>query len=147
MLDNIKIGIKINKLRLKNNFSQDQLAELILVSRQAISKWEVGQTLPSIDNLVSLVEIFKVPLEELLCLDDEVFIDEKDIFKNHQRSYIVNKACRNELNLNLAIVFEQFNQNERMLILYHFKANKIALENDLLNKLTLIERKMMEEKV
>lgn len=69
---NIKtIGQKISMLRKKHNMTQDELAEELFVSRQAVSKWEIGRTAPSIDNVVELSLLFNISIEELLCLKEE----------------------------------------------------------------------------
>ena len=48
-------GEKLQKLRTRAGLSQDQLAELLDVSRQAVSKWELGDAVPDTDKLVPLV--------------------------------------------------------------------------------------------
>lgn len=57
---------KIQELRKQKGLSQESLAELLGVSRQAISKWESGTAVPAIDNLVELSKIFGVSVGELL---------------------------------------------------------------------------------
>lgn len=63
------IGDKIQNLRKTNNLSQEQLAEKLFVSRQAISKWELGEAIPDTDKIISLSRIFKVSTDYIL-LDD-----------------------------------------------------------------------------
>ncbi|HEL1559773.1 helix-turn-helix domain-containing protein [Streptococcus suis] len=48
------------------NLSQDELAEKLYISRQAVSKWENGEATPDIDKLVQLAEIFGVSLDYLV---------------------------------------------------------------------------------
>lgn len=60
------IGEKIKELRTVNRISQEKIAEMLDVSRQAVSKWETGQTLPTTDNLISLAKIFNVSVEQLV---------------------------------------------------------------------------------
>lgn len=60
------IGEKILQLRMSKNISQEQLAEALDVSRQTVSKWEMGQALPKIDKVLQLAEIFGVSTDELL---------------------------------------------------------------------------------
>lgn len=57
---------KLQKLRKDKGLSQEQLAELLDVSRQAVSKWESGQTYPEIDKLIKLSDLFNVTLDELV---------------------------------------------------------------------------------
>ena len=56
---------KIYTLRRKSGLSQEQLAEKIGVSRQAVSKWEGGLSTPELDKLKALSECFRVSLDEL----------------------------------------------------------------------------------
>lgn len=56
---------KIYTLRRKNGLSQEQLAEKIGVSRQAISKWEGGLSVPELEKLKALSECFQVTIDEL----------------------------------------------------------------------------------
>lgn len=63
--------IQLHRKRL--NLSQEELGQKLLVSRQTISQWETSQTVPTIDNLVRLKEIFSVSVDELLgCADNKV---------------------------------------------------------------------------
>lgn len=57
---------KLKEIRKKEGISQEQLAERIGVSRQAITKWETGKGLPDVENMVIIAEIFKTTLDELL---------------------------------------------------------------------------------
>lgn len=54
------------QLRKLNNMSQEELAEMVGVSRQTLSKWETGESLPDIEKSMLLAEIFKVSLDELV---------------------------------------------------------------------------------
>lgn len=65
-MDVDKIGRYIYKLREQSHLSQKQLAEMIPISRQAVSNWENGKTIPNSDTLVILSKIFKVSVDELL---------------------------------------------------------------------------------
>ncbi len=61
----MEIGNKIAEFRKKENLSQEQLAEKIDVTRQTISKWELGETNPNIEQAKKLAKVFKVSLDEL----------------------------------------------------------------------------------
>lgn len=56
----------IVKFRKDNEFTQEELGERIGISRQSISKWETDETLPSIDNLITLSGLLNVSLDELI---------------------------------------------------------------------------------
>ncbi len=60
------IGEKITKLRKETMMSQESLAEKIGVSRQAISKWERDETLPDIQNLIALSNVFGVSVDDII---------------------------------------------------------------------------------
>ena len=60
------IGEKIFKLRAKAGISQEQLAEKLGVSRQAVSRWESGETTPDMANIIGLCNIFGVSADHLI---------------------------------------------------------------------------------
>lgn len=60
------IGSKISDLRASRGYSQEKLAELLLVSRQTISNWENDKTYPDVDRLVALSDLFEISLDELI---------------------------------------------------------------------------------
>lgn len=69
---NIDIANRLYELRKKNNFSQEELAEKIGVSRQAVSKWERAEASPDTDNLILLAKLYSVSMDELLSTDEPV---------------------------------------------------------------------------
>ena len=62
----MKLEEKLVSLRKAKGLSQMKLAEMMNVSRQAVSRWEVGAAVPSTDNLKYLGRLYDVPLEYLL---------------------------------------------------------------------------------
>ncbi len=60
------IGTKIQTLRKQRGLSQEQLAETLGVSRQAVSKWEAGQSVPDIDKIVLICDYFGVTTDYIL---------------------------------------------------------------------------------
>lgn len=56
----------IAELRLKKGMSQDELAEKVFVTRQAVSRWETGETTPNTETLKLLSELFDVSIDTLL---------------------------------------------------------------------------------
>ena len=83
LLDRIKEG------RNKLNLSQDALAMELHVSRQAISKWETGQSYPDLEKLIQLSDIFGVTLDELVRGDKKL---EKKLINdggNHRRGLLI----------------------------------------------------------
>jgi len=60
------ISNQIYKLRKKQGWSQELLAEKLNISRQTLSKWELGDSKPNIDNLIQIRNVFDVTYEYLL---------------------------------------------------------------------------------
>ena len=57
---------KLQELRKSRGLTQEELAEMLYVSRTAISKWESGRGCPSIDSLKAISKCFSVSLDDLL---------------------------------------------------------------------------------
>lgn len=62
----MELNERLVALRKKKGLSQAELAEAIKVSRQAISRWEVGSAIPSADNLMWLSKFYEVSMDELM---------------------------------------------------------------------------------
>ena len=60
------VGNSIKKLREERGMTQDELAEKLNVTRQAVSNWETGKTQPDIETLTRLAEIFDVSVERII---------------------------------------------------------------------------------
>lgn len=73
----MNLGKKIAELRKKNNFSQEELAEKVGVARQTISKWEIGDTTPDINQVKIISKIFNISIDELVDNDINNVIVEK----------------------------------------------------------------------
>ena len=62
----MSLGERIYRLRTEKNLSQGDLAELLAVSRQSISKWENNSAVPELEKIIKLSEIFEVSIDELV---------------------------------------------------------------------------------
>ena len=62
----MNLGQRIYELRTQKDLSQGDLAEALDVSRQSISKWETGSSVPELDKLIKLSQLFGVTLDELI---------------------------------------------------------------------------------
>ena len=62
----MKFSEKVRKLRIRKGLSQEELAEKLDVSRQTVSKWEAGSSLPEIEKLIFLSDFFQVSIDYLL---------------------------------------------------------------------------------
>lgn len=63
------LGEKIALLRGQNKMSQGDLAEKLEVSRQSVSKWETGASVPELDKLIMMSKLFNITLDELVQSD------------------------------------------------------------------------------
>ena len=70
---------KLLSLRRKSGFSQEELAEKLEVSRQAVSRWEMGETMPDAKNLLELSDIFGVSVDSLLRDEKQIGKEENDV--------------------------------------------------------------------
>lgn len=73
----MNLGKKIAELRKNNNLSQEELAEKVGVARQTISKWEIGDTTPDINQVKIISKIFNISIDELVDNDINNVIVEK----------------------------------------------------------------------
>lgn len=69
---------KLQELRKRKGLTQEELAEILFVSRTAVSKWEQGRGLPNIDSLKAISKCFSVSLDELLSGEEILAIAEED---------------------------------------------------------------------
>jgi len=71
MFNQIAFGERLKGNRKARNFTQEEIAEKIGVSGQAVSKWEKGECLPDVYNLKLLGQLYRVSIDDLLDIDDE----------------------------------------------------------------------------
>lgn len=65
-MDTVRISKNLIRLRQRNNWTQDQVAENLNISRQAISKWETGSSLPNIEMLLKLSKLYNISINEIV---------------------------------------------------------------------------------
>lgn len=65
------IGEQIQTIRISKGFTQEYLAELLHVSRQSVSKWELGQSIPDVEKIIRMSELFQVSTDTLLLKSGE----------------------------------------------------------------------------
>ena len=93
------IGEKITHLRNSMSMSQEALADKLLVSRQAVSKWEMDQAQPQIDNVLQICELFNISSDELI--HDEISINRAPKGAPIKNKYFGTDGFRGEANLTL----------------------------------------------
>ena len=65
------VGDRIQELRIQKGLTQERLAEMLEVSRQSVSKWELGQAVPDVDKIVRMSELFEVSTDAILIGKEE----------------------------------------------------------------------------
>ena len=85
------LGEKLKKLRKARGLSQEQLADQLNVSRQAISKWELGESTPDTDNLIALSDYYGVSLDCLLRDQEAPEVSEKVMVREVQQ--LISSGC------------------------------------------------------
>ena len=83
---------KLQELRKSRSMTQEELAEVLFVSRTAISKWESGRGYPSIDSLKEISRYFSVTIDDLICSEEMISVaeNEKKEFADKSLSLICN---------------------------------------------------------
>ena len=94
----MKFHEKLIKLRKSKGLSQEELAEMLDVSRQAISRWELESTLPDVPNLIKISEIFGVSTDYLVH-DDYESDEDIPIAKEKEKEVIISENKRYKLHL------------------------------------------------
>jgi len=76
----MEIGLKLKKTRVKLGFTQEQVAEKLMISRQTVSNWENEKSLPDVVSVMKMSDLYQISLDELLKGDKKMLEKiEKDI--------------------------------------------------------------------
>ena len=122
----MELNERLYELRKNNNWSQEELAEKLDVSRQTISKWESNKAIPELEKLIKLSEIYNITLDELV--KDEVaenILNEnsneklkkiKSFLKKHWKKILIISSVIIVLSLILFFI----NISRRLSIIYDF---------------------------
>lgn len=81
----MELNEKLQELRKQKQLTQEELAEILFVSRTAISKWESGRGYPSIESLKAISEYFSISLDKLLSSEELISVVEKESHNKIQR--------------------------------------------------------------
>lgn len=85
------IGEKIAHLRAANRISREQLADKLSVSRQSVSKWEMDQSVPQIDKVLQICDLFNISSDQLLRNDIVIHRDPPDVNREPEKAKTGNK--------------------------------------------------------
>lgn len=90
----INLGERLKKIRIQNGITQEELSLQLYLTRQTISKWETGKSLPDIENLILLCQFYNISLDDLVGLSSLSYSKE-NIQKNNKRREFFNLLTRN----------------------------------------------------
>ena len=145
MIDLVRVGGKIAALRIKRSLSQEELAQKLYVSRQAVSAWEVGKSAPSIDNVIELSRLYKVSFEEILCLNEPSLpFPKKGLFEGRDRAYVLREVAEGKIQCDLPALFHDCTGDERVLLLRAIARGRLPYDERLSDKLTIEEKVFLE---
>ncbi len=129
---------KLKELRKQKGISQEQLAEKIYVSRQAITKWESGNGIPDIENLIAISNLFNESLDSLLS-EEKSLISKHEFLYESRTEYDLDSPKKIDLKLGTAheVIIEK-TKNEKILV--------IAASNKLNYLAQQVKTKIVEDK-
>lgn len=148
-MDYKQLSMNIARLRKAKGFTQDQLAEQLGVSAQAVSKWENGQSYPDISLLPKLAEIFEVSMDELFSVQPKnttILVPEaerKDPNKLMLRIRIDDEGNKVRVNLPLMLVKAMVQSGSD----FNIGNNNIAKDIDFDMIFSMIDKGVMGELV
>ena len=154
----MKFEEKLIKLRKENAWSQEELAEKLNVTRQTISKWELGQTTPDMDNLTKIAELFGTTVNDLY--DEKVNTDDINNANNKDTKHSNNTLkivilvvilILALLGIGVIVLNKMFNkltnQVEHKSVIEMFQENSISdLFNELFGKIGNFEQESFNSK-
>lgn len=97
----MQLGEKLQLLRSRNGMSQEELAERLGISRQSVSKWESGQSVPDLKKLIILSDIYNVTIDSLVKDGDEYDILQETDAKDSKVNIIDNDTKSTQVIINL----------------------------------------------
>lgn len=100
-----KIAKSIKRLRVAQNLSQEELAEKLFVSRQAVSSWENNRTQPDIEMISKLSEVFNVSIEELIYGEKRKVEIDNEAAPHINKNFIIVFSVLGSLFVGLSLVF------------------------------------------
>ena len=131
-------GDRLKQIRINEGLSQEQLADKIGVSRQAITKWETKKGMPDVENMIILGEIFKLTLDELVLQETEARRERKAVYES-ETVYDIDCEKHFDINMGSARSIRISSGDDEKI---HIKLESDSLENiGSLYKIKLDEKK------
>ena len=175
MVDLKQIGKTIESIRKSKGMTQDELASILFVSRQAISKWETGKGMPSIEVLIELTRLFDVSIDALIDGKDlskenikeqfsqlpraavfANFIQSTDLeqqfkesfylFNKEERTQFINLLIKKKVHLPYKIVWPHLSEEERIYLFGYILSHEENHLDELYPHLNQTEEQMLFKK-
>lgn len=127
MLDLERIGGHIAELRKQQGFTQYDLADQLYVTHQAVSKWERGKSLPTIEILYDITRLFDVTLDYLLQDADIADDDYETQLRNYPRDTVITRFLQDG-DTDIDRFFYLLSKPERLRVINHVIYHKDGLD-------------------
>lgn len=139
----IETANRLFELRKKHNLSQEELAEKLGVSRQAVSKWERSEASPDTDNLIALAKIYGLSLDELIYGEKKEEVNEESKQEKREETqadsdedetlFINVEEGDNKVKLGPSGIFVENDEGEKVKISFsgiHIETPKLEVDDD-----------------
>ena len=145
MLNLDLISKKIIEKRKQKSMTQNELADALFVSRQAVSKWEMGKSIPSIEVLLEMTKLFDVTIDYILDGSELSDHDYQSMFMQYPReSVIFHFLNSNHLNEDIKNIFYLLKPKERKQMIDQIITKQLSIDVNLLwPYLSVAERKYL----
>lgn len=139
----MKFEEKLITLRKQKLLSQEQLAEKLDVTRQTVSKWELGQSRPDMDKLANMSKLFNVSIDTLT--NDDVSLDDKEVLKKETSDNKKNRGNRKFLLYIFILIFIASLMTLTYRVAFDIKKKQDAIKEE--EKKEREEQKLEAEKI
>jgi len=127
----LNIGTKIQSLRTGSGLTQEMLAEKLNVSRQSVSKWELKQTLPEIDKIVDMSRLFQVTTDELLLVNEDMFLKPNKNMLHLGSIYLIVKNFKKSIDFYEKLLSMRISTiNPNIFAEFYFDGKNISIMNE-----------------
>ena len=126
----MNVGLRIQELRLKSGLSQAVLAEKLGVTRQSVSKWELGQAMPETEKVIDMSRLFHVTTDDLLLVNADFYLKPNQNVLHLGSIYLIVKDFQKSINF-----YEKFlsmrvsTVNPNVFAEFYFDKQNISLMN------------------
>lgn len=120
----IEIADRLVKLRKKYGYSQEELADKLGLSRQAVSKWERAEASPDTDNLICLAKLYGVSLDELLATEEDIDTIVEEQVKDNKEEAPAQEEVKEEKKDDRVVI------NDDGVVLLSKKGKKVTINDD-----------------